>query len=218
MLGPTPECIPIEDVVTLLDLPPGAALRVDCERHVAACVWCSTELALYREFQTAEPKPEERQAVSAIVARLRKNSPAAPEPWWSRIRRPRFLAPAAVALAAAAVLLVVNPRRPDQLQPVDTVMRSAQINALSPAGDLDAPPSVLQWSQVPGAARYDVRLLEVDRTELWRTAVNSNSAELPASVRARITPSKKLLWEVNAIDSSGKQLTSSGLQSFTLKP
>jgi hypothetical protein len=49
---------------------------------------------------------------------------------------------------------------------------------------------------------------------LWRANVSVPSAELPAEIRARITPLKKLLWEVVALDPSGKPLASSGMQSF----
>jgi hypothetical protein len=69
---------------------------------------------------------------------------------------------------------------------------------------------------VDRAVSYRVRLIEVDQTELWTASATSPSIEIPAEVRARITPLKKLLWEVTAIDTDGRSVATSGTQSFRL--
>jgi len=213
-----PECIPIDRIVKILEQPAGAAERRNCEAHLASCPHCSTELALYRQFESGEPTASERRDVGAIVARLQKDSPAAPESWWSKIWNVRVLTPAAVALAAASVFLLLNPRsRVDRLEPVPTVMRSSQIAGLTPVGEVAVAPTELRWQPVAGAVHYQVRVLEVDRTELWHATVDSPSAELPDAVRARIIPLKKLLWESTATDAAGGLIATSGLQSFVLK-
>jgi hypothetical protein len=57
----------------------------------------------------------------------------------------------------------------------------------------------------------------VDKTELWSATTSSASIEIPGDVRTRITPLKKVLWEVTALDPSGNPVASSGLQSFVVR-
>ena len=218
IFGPTPGCLPLDELVKTLEGARGGDVKRASEQHIKTCPNCSAEIDLLRSFESATATPEERDAVSAIVSRLRKSSPAAVESWWARIWRPRILAPAAISLAAAAVLIVVGvrPRQSNLEAPVDTVMRSNHITPVAPLGELTERPSQLQWQSLAAASRYNIRLLEVDRTELWRAATQSTSVVIPASVLVKIVPSKKLLWEVSAVDSSGNLLASSGINSFVV--
>jgi hypothetical protein len=61
-----------------------------------------------------------------------------------------------------------------------------------------------------------VRILEVDRTELWKSETSAVTIQIPDEVREQIKPAKTLLWQVTALDGSGKQLGSSNLVSFRL--
>ena len=218
IFGPTPDCLPLDDLVQRLEAPAGAEERVHCEQHLAQCTYCASQVALFRGFQSDEPLPQERAALQHIVSRLRKNSPAAPQRWWSRLLKARFLAPAAIGLAAASVLIVANLNHGvNNLEaPVDTVIRSNQITATSPVGEITRRPSQLSWQPVAGAANYDVRILEVDRTEIWRATTTSAVIPIPSEVVNRIVPSKKLLWEVTALDGSGNAIASSGMRSFVV--
>lgn len=217
--GPTASCPPTQELILALDEPGENEASGACRRHLQACAYCTAQVALFRSFESAQPAPAEREAVAAIVARLRKRSPAAAEPWWAKLWRPRFLAPAAIALAAASVLVISNlPPRPGSLEtPVDTVMRSSQIAVIAPLGEMTQPPSRLEWQAQTGAAAYRVRLLEVDGAELWHASTAASSIEMPANVLSRIIPGKKLLWDVTALDSSGRALASSGARSFVVR-
>lgn len=193
-------------------------MKQDCERHLAGCAYCSSQVALFRSFESAHPSPDERDAVASIVSQLRKNSPAAPEPWWAKIWRPRILAPAAIGLAAPSVIIIANlhPKRDGLEIPVQSVTRSTQVVAIAPLGELAEPPSRLRWEPIAGANKYNVRILEVDRTELWHATTESPSIEIPQEVRAKIVPLKKLLWEATALDAIGNPVATSGIQSFVV--
>lgn len=214
MFGPSANCPSDDDLLNGFQA--SAAAKGSWQLHVADCPYCTARLELFRSFESAKPSKEEQQVVSAITARLHRDSPARPQPWWQRMWRPRVLAPAALVFAAAAVLMVVNlDRRNSNLDlPADTVMRSAALVPIAPLGDLPSAPEELRWQPVAGASRYEVRIVEVDRTELWTSETQSTSARIPTSVRMRIVPLKKLLWEVTALDAAGNRLTSSGLRSF----
>jgi hypothetical protein len=220
LLGPSPQCIPIDEMVVSLEAPAGSEMRRQCEHHLASCANCSTELALYRQFESAQPSAEESEAVQKIVTRLRKHSPAVSESWWSRIWKPRVLAPA-LAVAAAAIALIVMVDVRSRLSPpevkIDDATRSSQLVVIGPIGEVQTAPAELQWKPVAGAANYQVRIREVDRTELWQSATSSTSIAIPETVKHNFTPSKRLLWDVTAMDTAGKTISVSGPNSFVLK-
>src|SRR5581483_3444388 len=108
VFGPAADCPSDEDLLKRSDASGDAAGKELWERHLATCPYCTARLELFRTFESGKPAVEEQQAVGAIVAVLRRNSPAHPEPWWSRMWRPRILAPAVLILAAASVLMIIN--------------------------------------------------------------------------------------------------------------
>ena len=125
-----------------------------------------------------------------------------------------------MGVAAAASLAIVgylawDPEpRVGQPAPGEQVNRTATVDVVAPIGDVPKAPAELAWVAVDGAARYEVQVLEVDRTILWRTTSLSERVLLPASVVERIVPGKTLLWEVTAIGGSGTSIASSGTQRF----
>lgn len=208
--------------------------------HVARCVRCRAELALLKDFDETAPRPDEEVAVRWIVERLDRDvarmTGAAPAPLQRdrgeetrRRWRPRAaLRPVAagLALAAAMLLLVLNLRgrdgvRPPALSPDlgegPAVFRSNAVTLLAPADDLDERPTELRWEGVAAAASYSVRVMEVDRTDVWKTEARQPSVSLPASVRARIVPGKPLLWQVEAKDAAGTVIATSQVRRFRLR-
>ena len=99
-----------------------------------------------------------------------------------------------------------------------TVFRSNAIIVTAPSGDIRQAPSEIRWQTDPGAAKYEVRLLEVDGTELWRTATAESAVQLPALIRARIVPAKTLLCQVLAFDATGRQVAISDEVRFRVLP
>jgi hypothetical protein len=217
----TPECLPADELEALLGTPAADERWLPARAHLAQCPHCQAELAMLSSFLSPEVSAEERPHVQAIVQRLRANSPAATEPWWRRVFRPAALVPVALALTAIAVVLTFQvDRRNAELTgaaPGSQVMRSQTVEAIEPVGAVASVPEVLSWKPVAGAAKYAVRLMEVDRTILWSEQATSTSVIIPAQIRSKITPLKTLVWEVEAMDASNNVLASTGLKRFKLE-
>jgi uncharacterized membrane protein len=104
-----------------------------------------------------------------------------------------------------------------QLQDAPQVYRTAQVQVVAPVGDIAATPSALEWVAFSGAAGYDVEVLEVDGTSLWRGTSSSLRIDLPSSVLAQLVPGKTVLWEVRARSASGATVANSGTQRFRVE-
>jgi hypothetical protein len=197
--------------------------------HVASCPRCQAEWTILSAFESATPLPGEEQDVRWISQRLAQQFDSAPGT--AARARPRFFgrfevrAAAGFASAAAVVLLATvfflrQGSVPELRAPTSEearALRSDEVFAAGPLGDLDAAPSELRWAAVPGAASYSVRLMEVDRAEVWTNETSANVAALPQVVRARVVPGKPMLWQVTAKDAKGFALAQSGVQRFKVR-
>jgi hypothetical protein len=228
-LGRVNDCPPLEDLERLLEDGAPTALK----GHVDGCSRCQTELQMLRSFTSNEVAEHEKTAVDAIAARLKARSSTIParrsasvesrQSWWKRIFEVRWLSPAAAALAVALVVVSVTIELRRGRQPsLDAgtggaeVLRSSAIAILSPIGDLREKPSEIRWEAAPNATRYRVRIMEVDRTELWSTDAMSTRIDLPPNVETLIVPSKTLLIQVAAFDASGRRSGESETVRFRL--
>lgn len=217
-LGPGKDCPPLEEIE-----------RAHWAAHVGACPHCQTELHLLRTFQDSEVAPEEAAGVSLIAGRLRARSgeifprPERAPRWRDFFARP-WLRPAALTAASLLVVVAVTMQLRQGGAPVlrpgyegPEVMRASPLAVVSPVGDLEETPRQIQWSAAPGAAKYVVRLLEVDGSELWRAETGGARIELPAGVQARIVPAKTILCVVNAVDGAGRGIALSETVRFRLR-
>ena len=217
-LAHTGDCPALDQLIELL-----AAKDPATEAHLGACPHCTTELALYREFQQPAVRPEEKADIEAIVARLRQNSPVPKAAWWTSLWSIKFMAPASVAMAAVLVGLFLwvpsqtNLRMAPHVSGGDDAMRSARVEILSPTGTLLDAPSKLEWQAVRGATSYRISLEEVDRTAVWSGTVDQTSVSLSPEVRAKVVPSKTFLWQVLAVDAKGAVIGDSGAQRFKME-
>jgi hypothetical protein len=215
-LQPTSECVPLDRLGSELT----AAERI----HVDGCARCQAEFAIWESFNEPSRDDDERETVAWIVARLqhaRGVARAADAAAAARKdRAPRFrglLGLAAAVMVAAALGYVAWDREPAVApQAGQQAYRTASIDIVSPSGDIPSPPGQLVWVASSAAARYDVRVLEVDGTVVWRSASLSPRVDLPGGVVARIVPGKTLMWEVTALDGSGRVIAQSGARRFRL--
>ena len=220
-LGPGKDCLAVEQLEACLQM--GAA--PDQLKHLDSCAYCQSELELLRSFYEAPRDDAEAEAVRQITERLsspRVASAAARKSWWQSLFGAGWFRPAVVLAAAALIIAGVGlelRRRtaPGLLVPPGpeaNVMRSGKLNLVSPVGDIPNVPARIDWSPVSGAARYTVRLLEVDHTELWNGETQESQLAIPASIREKIQPAKALLVQVTALDSTGRQLAESEFVRF----
>jgi hypothetical protein len=233
LFGPTPQCLAIEALASLASSTP---VDPETRRHLEQCAHCRNELAMLHEFHSAEASPAEAEDVDWIVAGLRQRSAGQTSPARRLPAKPPLKSlwdtlagwipggfPRWVPAAAAACLVVVSAvglylgRRDTGAAPTpgrgDYVWRSATLQVIGPGGDLPAPPAEFAWDEVPGAQSYLVRLLEVDRTEIWSARTAGTRIPVPAPIAAQLTAGRTFLWQVAASDSGGP-IAESILQRF----
>jgi hypothetical protein len=238
-LGETAGCIPVDELASWLDQSLSQPKSSAVEAHLKTCAHCQTELSLLREFESSQPEPEEAAAVSWIVGEVERRSSeilghghaVEKGSWWAgwlRMPRAPLRMPSVrvLSLAAASLVVVITAgiymRRlgepalsPGGLPGVE-VYRSHQLIAVSPLGQVTEPPSRLQWEPARDAKKYDVRLTEVDRTEVWKADSSVTSIEIPSNIRAKMAPGRAFLWEAVARNQAGEQIASTGLQRFQI--
>ena len=227
-LGRSGNCPPLEDLERLLEAGAPGALK----GHVDQCPNCRTELEMLRSFTSNQIAEREKPAVNAIAARL-KTRPAinrnagraaieSQHAWWKRMLEVRWLSPTAATLAIVLVVagVAIELRRGKQ-PAIDVVtgtevLRSSAIAILSPIGDLREKPTEIRWEPVPNVVRYRVRIMEVDRAELWSSDTTLPRIVLPPTVETLIVPSKTLFVQVAAFDASGRKIAESETTRFRL--
>jgi hypothetical protein len=210
-LAPGPDCIRLER----LDGP----LTTTEADHIVHCPRCETEQALWTHVDDPMPSPGDGAGTPWIVAEVRRRRSAQSRPspireWgWPGLRR---FATAALVMATVTIGYFAWDPEPALRKPPVTApaYRTTQVQLSQPIGDIPTAPSTLHWIAVGGAARYDVAVLEIDRTVLWRASSSAPVIALPASVIARLLPGKTVLWRVRAIDAAGAIIGESSDQRF----
>ena len=217
-LTPGPDCLPLER----LDAELTAGERI----HVAGCARCQSELEMFQAFAANAPVEGEGLAVAWIAAQTKRRLDAsretathaatpAPATW----RLPSWaLMAASVAAVVAGATLLMRPEAPTAVTETAPAYRGAHVAFTEAAGDLDGAPVSVAWTRVDGAVNYDLRLLEVDGTELWRVTTSSPMVSVPADARAAFLPGRTLVWRVEARDAGGRTLVSSGDTRARVRP
>jgi len=218
-----PSCLPLERL--------GEALTPPEQVHVAGCARCQTELEMFAAHAANAPVEGEGLAVEWITAQTRRRLAAeqagtvSETPWRPAAAPPAAWSLPSWALMAASVAVIVGGVAllvmPDgDLEPgagAGDVYRATRVEITAPAGELAEPPAQLAWTAVSDAVQYDVRLSEVDGTELWRVTTSVPAVPVPSEVRALALPAKTLVWQVTAKDAQGRTVAESGPTSFRLR-
>jgi hypothetical protein len=213
----TAECIPIERL--------GAALTSAERDHSIACQRCQTEIAVWNAVDDPASAPDEDAAVQWVVEELHrrrsfKGSTSPQRSAWPVLGSRGLLAVAATVLLAASVVFLARDREPrvGDRQTTEQTYRTAQLQVVAPVGDVREAPAGLQWLPVAGAEQYEIVVLEVDRTILWRGSSPTPRVTLPASLVAQFVSGKTVVWEVTARNRSGDAIALSGAQRFRVSP
>jgi hypothetical protein len=212
-LAATTECIPLERFAE--------ELSATDREHLTTCPRCRTELRLWEEFGKGAPAPQDGAAVQWIAAEIRRRRAGsgkrkASGSVWGWIPLRGIAAAAATLIVGIAVGYVAWEREPGlrETSSGPQTYRTAKVDVVGPVGEVASAPTELGWKVFSGAVRYEVSLLEVDRTQLWMESTTTTRATLPAGVRARLVPGKTVVWEVKARDASGSVIAESGAQRF----
>jgi hypothetical protein len=199
--------------------------------HVASCPRCQAEWTILSAFESATPLPGEEQDVKWISQRLAQQFEAdgnrAPKPsarifrlFDGRAFAAGGLAAAVLVVARSVVFFMREGRVPVLKTPTIAdarTLRSEEVVTKGPMGELETAPSQLRWTAVPGAVSYSVRLMEVDRAEVWTHDIAATSAALPQGVLSQLVPGKPMLWQVTAKDGEGFAIAQSGVQRFKIR-
>lgn len=179
--APTPECLDDDAVAAVADGSLDAAARAMILPHLATCARCRGAVA---SVARSLSDPEVAREVRAVDGARR-----------------RSLYRIAIPAAAAAILLVlVMPRRTDDLDPQGT-HRDPTITAVespvpvAPSGVVDAV-RTLRWRSVASADRYRVTLFDAGGTVLYEAQLTDTVAVLPDSTT--LSPGQAYLWKVEA--------------------
>jgi hypothetical protein len=213
-LQPTPYCIPIEQF--------GSPLSGANRDHLAVCTRCQAEFALWQAFTDPKPQPGEDVAVRCVADELRARGrgevagrAAWGGRWRHRIYTPMYIAAASVVLMAVVGYVIWDPEpRLDELRPPEQTYRTTRVQGLAPTGELVAAPTELKWVTVDGAVRYDVRVLEVDGTQIWSSSTPDTRIALPAEIIEQFVAGKTISWDVTARNGTGDAVAISGRHQF----
>ena len=214
------------------------ALTADARRaldeHAERCPACAAERDLARLWDAA---PEEAGArpedVAFVISKLEAASPvrrpaaANVTPFPGPRRAVRAPSPVFTRLAAAAVLILAaglgfralyRPEPPLPAPQTGGAVRSAEIEALAPRGELEEIPRELRWNPWNGALSYRVRLIAVDGAVLWEAKVPAPPARLPNEVAGRLDRAVTYTWTVEALGPDGTVLAAAEPVPFHAKP
>jgi hypothetical protein len=206
-LAPGADCLSMEALGRYADGALGAHEHAAAAAHIRGCLNCQAELALMEAVTSTPVRAFERDAGTSATRE------------WLRPGLFPVAAAAAVFLFVAGVLYTRVARAPELPHGVTTegeVTRSLSVTVRGPVGDVVEVPRRFEWVAVERAVRYRVRILEVDRREVWSESTSALEVDLPSSARAFFTPGRTLLWEVTAYDASGAVLAESGQQPLRL--
>jgi Putative zinc-finger len=230
-LRPGPDCLLLDRLGRYADGVLSDGDRAADESHIATCPNCQAELTLLHAFAASPVRDDEADIVRAGVEQLRRRESEifrsgqrddqSLRRWFSLGKLRPALAMAAVLLAIVGGYYITNPaapRLPTDVGSGSEATRSMGITVLEPVGDQTAVPGRLRWQPVSGASRYHVRLTEVDRHEIWSGDTTESAVDLPADIRAQISPAKSLIWQVAAYGSSATPIAESDPQRFRYKP
>lgn len=119
----------------------------------------------------------------------------------------------AAGLVVSGLLITLHlagqrpPSLPDQVP--DSVSRGLGVVPISPVGEVDSVPGELRWRPVADAERYEVRLLAVDESTIWRSSTDYPRLVLPEELQNRFHPRVVYFWTIEAFDESGSRLSGS---------
>ena len=223
-------CVPIERLEGLMGSP--AATRSKLEQHVRSCAHCQTELELLKTFYEggAVDSGDVRTMTTTLrkrskeIFRLQQDHTPRKHRWWRLVRIPWL--PALGAAAIPLVAAVVVAYRQASLQPVlnetrssgREVFRSSSFALISPNGDVSLQPTGIRWERVQSATKYQIRLREVDGTEVWKAETPDDHVALPPFVLSRTVQAKTFFCEVTAYDSFGGKVGETGSVRFRWLP
>lgn len=200
----TPDCLDDASIAAVVE---GRAFdgRDKALAHVSECAFCRYRVAAIARVAM---HPEIKKEIETLEPA--RHSITNPRVGW------KFFATAGLA-AAAAVAILIEPTGTlrERFTPSGEVHREAAITTtespriVSPTGTTAA--RVLQWTSVPEADMYRVRIWSQNGDVIWSSETRDTVVAIPTAVQ----PGVSYLWEVNA-RTGWDRWTSSEFVEFTI--
>jgi hypothetical protein len=190
-------------------------------QHLEACAYCREKLAMLLGFRLQDPSQTPPSVYRREKLAMLQEFDARRLPKLKRVW-PGSSDSVGIALLAASLLVAVGlgvrlRREPGLEAEGPTIYRSAQFQAISPAGSVAGAPPAFNWEPVEDAATYRLRLMDVDNTEVWSVQTSATSVPVPGEVRQKMTPGRGFLWAVAARNSTGEKISESNLQKLYIR-
>jgi len=234
LFGKTASCPPVETLVAGEQTGmPDRHMR----SHVNGCLFCKAELASWRAFEYSEPTFAEGEAVNEIAGELDWRVPSAirretQRPArtrtrffrvlgeWFRSKQRSALSLVFVCSVLVVISLQIQFRHSSPLvSRLDTPQswRGNTLSLVAPTGRLDHVPNSFKWESIPNAREYQVRVLAVDRAELWARTVTGTNFVVDQDLKNVLARHSAFFWRVTGLSSEGRALASSELERFEIK-
>ncbi len=198
----------------------GEPLSPDEQAHVATCPRCAAELRMFEAYEDDTPGEDAAviREMSIELARRAARVSAGTAPARTAMLAATMLRWAAVLVMGAGAAYAVFGRQPSPVAPAgtDLVYRSGTVELISPAGDVEVLPAEWTWRAVPGAVRYDLRIREVDGSDVWSGSSAQSRLGIPSAVRQILVPGKTVTWDVVALGPDGREVARSSAQRVRL--
>jgi hypothetical protein len=174
------DCPSADELFQLLSNSIDQKNRARIAAHLEGCSDCSEEFRMARKLS-------ENLATSA-----------APIRFWQKPEWRSLLAAAAIVLALTAGILITKRTSINTTPPVERGELSIDFKAEPADGEqLDAAPSKLKWSAIPGVQNYRVVLLNYESSEIANSGIMSSTEySLPAEIRNKLQSGQIYYWRI----------------------
>jgi hypothetical protein len=180
------------ELAAYLDRGLSAADRARVENHLAVCAECRDHVTSAKHLLDQSDRP--RRVLKLGLS-------------------------AALAAAAVAAFLLVNPRDAQRLSTDSALTRAAAVSptltAYGPTGEVSRPQLRFVWGAAPSGAAYRLSVSSESGTPVWSASTADTSAALPDSVG--LVQAARYYWVVDALTTDGRTL-STGLREFGVRP
>jgi hypothetical protein len=234
--GRTRQCPPGLVLRQMADDSVDTATASMTRRHLEVCAYCREKLAMLLGFRLQEPSATPPWVYCREKLAMLQDFEARSKPridtidainTIDRIDKIKRVWPGpgdgvGIALLAASLVVAVGVgvrlRRNEGLEAEGPMIyRSAQFQALSPAGSVASAPPAFNWEPVEDAATYRLRLMDVDNTEIWSVETSATAVPVPAEVRQKMTSGTGFLWAVAARNRAGEKISETNLQQLYIR-
>lgn len=173
-------CPSADELYQLLTNSLDSKSRTKIASHLEACADCSEEFKMARE-------------VSENLAKS-----AAPISFWQKSEWRSLLAAAVIVLALTAGILITKRTSINTAPPVERGEQSTDFKARPADGEqLDAAPSKLKWSEIPGSQNYRVVLLNYESSEIANSGLTTSTEySLPEEIRNKLQSGQIYYWRI----------------------